>query len=42
MSDWYRELDLLPSGIEQVIPAASSLDATALQIIRDVASGQPA
>jgi predicted kinase len=36
MSGWYRELDLLPSGIEQVIPAASSLDSTVLQIIREV------
>jgi predicted kinase len=32
MSGWYRELDLLPSGIEQVIPAASSLDTTVLQM----------
>jgi hypothetical protein len=35
MSDWYRERDLLPSGIEQVIPAANSLDATVLQVMRD-------
>ena len=28
MSAWYRELDLLPGGIEQVIPAGSSLDDT--------------
>jgi hypothetical protein len=42
MSSWYRELDLLPSGIEQVIPAASPLDATVLQIIRDTGlPGQP-
>jgi predicted kinase len=42
MSGWYRELDLLPGGIEQVIPAASSLDATVFRIIRDVGlAGQP-
>lgn len=28
MRSWYRERDLLPSGIEQVIPAASSLEET--------------
>ena len=37
MSGWYRERDLLPSGIEQVIPAANSLDATVLQVMRDTA-----
>jgi AAA domain len=28
MSTWYRERDVLPGGIEQVIPAASSLEDT--------------
>jgi hypothetical protein len=28
MRSWYRERDLLPGGIEQVIPAASSLEDT--------------
>jgi predicted kinase len=35
MRRWYRELDLLPGGIEQVIPAANSLDDTVRQIMRD-------
>jgi len=35
MSPWYRELDLLPGGIETVIPAASSLEATVTQIMSD-------
>jgi predicted kinase len=28
MTDWYRERDLLPGGIEEVIPATSTLDDT--------------
>ena len=28
MRSWYRERDLLPGGIEQIIPAASSLEDT--------------
>ena len=28
MRAWYRERDLLPGGLEQIIPAASSLDET--------------
>lgn len=36
MQSWYRERDLLPSGIEQVIPAANTLDATVRQVMRDV------
>jgi predicted kinase len=35
MSGWYRERDLLPSRVEHVIPAASSLDTTVLQVMRD-------
>lgn len=34
MRDWYRELDLLPGGIEQVIPASSTLESTVQQIMR--------
>ena len=33
LRDWYRERDLLPSGIETVIDAASSLDATVERIM---------
>jgi hypothetical protein len=33
MRGWYRELDLLPSGIEQVIPAGSTLESTVQRII---------
>ena len=35
MSTWYRELDLLPGGIEKIIPASSSLEATVTQIMSD-------
>lgn len=35
MSTWYRELDLLPSGIERIIPAASTLNATVRQIMTE-------
>jgi gluconate kinase len=35
MGDWYRELDLLPGGIEQVISAGSTLESTVQQIMRE-------
>ena len=35
MLAWYRELDLLPGGIEQVIPAESSLDDTVRRVMAD-------
>ncbi len=35
MRTWYRELDLLPGGIEIVIPATSSLDASVRRIMAD-------
>lgn len=35
MQGWYHELDLLPGGIEQIIPATISLDDTVRQIMRD-------
>lgn len=35
MSGWYRTHDLLPGGIEQIIPATSTLDATVERILRD-------
>jgi hypothetical protein len=35
MQSWYCERDLLPGGIEQIIPAASSLDDTVRQVMRD-------
>lgn len=40
MSAWYRGDDLLPGGIEHVIPAASTLDATVTRILGD--TGLPA
>jgi hypothetical protein len=33
MAAWYRELDLLPHGIEQVIPPEASLDDTVARIM---------
>jgi hypothetical protein len=35
MSDWYREHDVLPGGIEQVIPASSPLHATVERLMND-------
>lgn len=35
MRRWYRELDLLPGGIEQIIPASNSLDDTVRQVMGD-------
>ena len=32
---WYRQLDLLPGGIEQIIPASNSLNDTVHQVMRD-------
>jgi hypothetical protein len=37
MRGWYRERDLLPDGIEQVIPAKSSLDDTVSRVMTDAA-----
>ena len=35
MRAWYRERDLLPGGLEQIIPAASSLDETVGRIVAE-------
>ena len=35
MRQWYRGLDLLPGGIEQVIPAESSLEDTVSKVMAD-------
>jgi predicted kinase len=35
MQRWYREHDLLPGGIEQIIPASNSLDDTVRQVMCD-------
>ncbi|MEU3795679.1 M15 family metallopeptidase [Streptomyces fructofermentans] len=35
LTSWYRELDLLPDGLETVIPAASTLQDTVARIMRD-------
>jgi hypothetical protein len=35
MRGWYRERDLLPVGLEHVIPAASSLDETVRRIMTE-------
>ena len=36
MRDWYRPGDLLPSGIEQVIPADGTLKASVELIMKDL------
>jgi hypothetical protein len=35
MRRWYREIDLLPGGIEQIIPADSALEATVTKLTAD-------
>lgn len=35
LRDWYRDKDLLPDGLETVVPAASSLDDTVQQILSE-------
>jgi zinc D-Ala-D-Ala dipeptidase len=35
MRQWYRGLDLLPGGIEQVIPADSALEDTVTRLMAD-------
>ena len=35
MRGWYRERDLLPGGVEQIIPTGSSLDETVRQIMAE-------
>jgi len=35
MREWYRELDLLPGGIEQVIPAETPQDEIVRRIMSD-------
>jgi D-alanyl-D-alanine dipeptidase len=35
MRRWYRGLDLLPGGIEQVIPADSALENTVSRLMAD-------
>ncbi|HEY5015485.1 MAG TPA: AAA family ATPase [Streptosporangiaceae bacterium] len=35
MRGWYRERDLLPGGLEQIIPAASALDETVRRIMAE-------
>ncbi|MCZ1014428.1 kinase [Streptomyces noursei] len=35
LRDWYRERDLLPSGVETVIDASSTLDDTVKRIMRE-------
>jgi hypothetical protein len=39
MRDWYRDRDLLPGGVEQVIDASSSLDQTVRLIMADAGLG---
>ncbi|MEV8128637.1 M15 family metallopeptidase [Streptomyces sp. NPDC085944] len=35
LTSWYRELDLLPGGLETVIPSDSALQETVARIVRD-------
>ena len=37
MRGWYRGLDLLPGGIEQIIPAGSALENTVRKVMTDTA-----
>jgi hypothetical protein len=40
MRAWYRERDLLPGGLEQVIPDRSTLDETVRRIMADTELGE--
>ncbi|MFF3330518.1 AAA family ATPase [Streptomyces sp. NPDC002888] len=42
LRSWYRPLDLLPGGVETVVPADSSLAATIDQVMRVSGLGAPA
>jgi adenylate kinase family enzyme len=42
MRGWYRERDLLPDGIEQVIPAESTLEQTVTRIMTEAGLSQHA
>jgi hypothetical protein len=42
MRGWYRGLDLLPGGIEQVIPAESALEETVIRVMTDSGLGRAA
>ncbi|MFG2548201.1 M15 family metallopeptidase [Streptomyces sp. NPDC048594] len=44
LTSWYRELDLLPGGLESVIPADSTLQDTVARIVRetDLTAAAPA
>jgi len=35
LREWYRPLDVLPGGVETVIPAASPLEETVEQVLRE-------
>ncbi|MBP8539203.1 zeta toxin family protein, partial [Streptomyces sp. MK37H] len=35
MREWYRPLDLLPGGVETVVPATSALEETVERVMRD-------
>ena len=41
MQRWYRQLDLLPGGIEQIIPASNSLEDTVRQVMDDAGLASP-
>ncbi|SOD62539.1 Predicted kinase [Streptomyces zhaozhouensis] len=42
MRDWYRPLDLLPSGVESVVPETSGFAATVERILREAGLGAAA
>ncbi len=42
MSDWYRPLDLLPDGVEQIISAEMSVDDTVSKVMADAGLHDPA
>jgi hypothetical protein len=42
MTGWYRERDLLPGGLEQVIPAGTTLEAAVKYVMADAGLTGPA
>ncbi|MFE2410108.1 kinase [Kitasatospora sp. NPDC059408] len=41
MAEWYRPRDLLPGGVERVVPQHSTLDTTVTRILADTALTPP-
>ncbi len=41
MRDWYRPLDLLPGGVETIVPESSALADTVDRVLREAEPAAP-